>query len=260
LKDDAALEEFIFESAQNGTRVTPKSRKTPIQGPDLIALLKKITRHQKALGKLSAHGKDPGILNAVAYQDNLTPDTLKNKKDVKRLIEELKVHIKAAETNPEAIEFSIEEDAEHGSHAIRCASTRDGIRTSTVIDGSFLSSPGFMELRSITRGLKETGEPPFKLSGDGVDMTIPTFRGLMDYVLELGKKGLNIQRYKGLGEMNPDQLWETTMDPEKRVLLQVRIEDEVEAENIFTKLMGDNVEPRRDFIIKHALEVSNLDV
>ncbi len=83
---------------------------------------------------------------------------------------------------------------------------------------------------------------------------------LLSYMLEEGKKGIGIQRYKGLGEMNPDQLWETTMNPEKRTLLQVKIEDVVETDEIFTILMGDEVEPRREFIQNNALEVSTLDI
>jgi DNA gyrase subunit B len=91
-------------------------------------------------------------------------------------------------------------------------------------------------------------------------ISLPSMTALVDYVLTAGKKGLSVQRYKGLGEMNPEQLWETTMNPDKRTLLQVRVEDAVEADLIFTTLMGDQVEPRRDFIYRNALNVSNLDV
>ena len=85
-------------------------------------------------------------------------------------------------------------------------------------------------------------------------------KSLISYMVEEGKKGIVIQRYKGLGEMNPDQLWETTMNPAKRTMLKVKIEDAVETDEIFTILMGDEVEPRREFIQKHALEVSVLDI
>jgi len=95
---------------------------------------------------------------------------------------------------------------------------------------------------------------------DGEATEVTSHKELLDFFINRAKKGQYIQRYKGLGEMNPEQLWETTMDPDKRVLLQVKVEDTIEAEQVFTVLMGDQVEPRREFIEKNALNVSNLDV
>ena len=112
----------------------------------------------------------------------------------------------------------------------------------------------------IYKPIKATDHPPFVLHNNGESTSVESKHGLLEAVLEMAKKGIYIQRYKGLGEMNPEQLWETTMDPEVRVLLQVRADDLVASEDLFTTLMGEDVEPRREFIQKNALQARNLDV
>src|SRR5207253_5778393 len=104
------------------------------------------------------------------------------------------------------------------------------------------------------------GRPPYKVRAEGEETEHRGTAELLQAILEIGKKGLTLQRYKGLGEMNPTQLWETTMNPETRTLLRVKLEDLAGVEDIFSTLMGDEVEPRRNFIQQHALEVKNLDV
>jgi DNA gyrase subunit B len=104
------------------------------------------------------------------------------------------------------------------------------------------------------------GAPPFELTSGEEAEQLPNLQGVVDRIMASARKGLEVQRYKGLGEMNPKQLWETTMDPANRTLLQVKVDDAVEADIIFSTLMGDEVEPRRKFIEENALNVRNLDV
>jgi len=128
------------------------------------------------------------------------------------------------------------------------------------IDQGLLEAPEYKELRNLNPRSQGLGVPPYAVLDNGDRQEFTTSGELVNFILNRGKKGLMIQRYKGLGEMNPEQLWETTMNAEKRRLLQVKIEDAIEADEIFTVLMGDRVEPRRAFIEKNALKVKNLDI
>jgi DNA gyrase subunit B len=149
------------------------------------------------------------------------------------------------------------EDEEHST--ARLALRRNG-SPEMHIDFDFLASAEFQRLVSAYRQIREFDTPPFRVQkGDG-ERTLETRDKLLEYLEETGKKDLSIQRYKGLGEMNPEQLWQTTMNPESRTLLQVAIDDAVETDEIFTILMGDAVEPRRKFIEDNALNVHNLDI
>ena len=123
-----------------------------------------------------------------------------------------------------------------------------------------MTSTELEELRKIAEGLKIIGSPPFTIEHKSGKLECNTLSEVLEYVMNAGERGQDIQRYKGLGEMNPEQLWETTMNPAKRTVFQVKIEDAIEADEIFTILMGDRVDLRREFIYNNALNVTNLDI
>jgi DNA gyrase subunit B len=148
-------------------------------------------------------------------------------------------------------------DEEHGLWEIE-TSTTSGLNVA--IDWNLASYVEFQKAVELHLSLEDKLAPPFISGQNGTQEEIPTREALLEKVLAAAKKDLSIQRYKGLGEMNPEQLWETTMNPDKRTLLEVRIDDAVETDEIFTVLMGDAVEPRRKFIEDNALDVRNLDV
>jgi DNA gyrase subunit B len=144
-------------------------------------------------------------------------------------------------------------------HGLRFSRTVRGVEEVRTLDGPVLRSGEARRLASHTDSLAETYGLPARLIRKDREQLIHGPVELLQAILAEGEKGLSLQRYKGLGEMNPDQLWETTLDPEARTLLQVKIDDVAEADDIFTKLMGDVVEPRREFIQQNALSVENLD-
>jgi len=161
----------------------------------------------------------------------------------------------------QSIGWSVEADPEHGGHRLVAETRRAGVDFRTPLDTEFIRSPDFQRLTELAATMRGVGSPPFRVQrGDAEPEQVDTPVALLGRLLALGEKGLSIQRYKGLGEMNPDQLADTTMDPVSRTLLQVRALDDVEADDAFTTLMGDEVEPRRLFIERNALDVRNLDV
>ena len=128
------------------------------------------------------------------------------------------------------------------------------------VDWDLLGGSDFQALVRLAQGIQDFKSPPHLLEGKDRTWEFPSLDEMVAFILEEGQKGVNIQRFKGLGEMNPEQLWETTMDPETRTLLKVNVEDAVAADEIFTILMGDKVEPRREFIQNNVLELQELDI
>ena len=142
---------------------------------------------------------------------------------------------------------------------IRLSRILRGVEELRTLDGPMLRSGEARKTGSFTQALQDVYGAPAALHRKDRVQLIYGPLDLLKAILEEGEKGLSLQRYKGLGEMNPDQLWETTLDPDARTLLQVKVDDMAEADDIFTKLMGDVVEPRREFIQQNALSVENLD-
>ena len=144
-------------------------------------------------------------------------------------------------------------------HGVRLTRMLRGVEEVRTLDGPVLRGAEARRLGQMTTDLREIYHMPATLHRKERSQNIFGPLDLLDVILKEGEKGLTLQRYKGLGEMNPDQLWETTLDPEARTLLQVKIDDVADADDLFTKLMGDVVEPRREFIQQNALSVENLD-
>jgi DNA gyrase subunit B len=210
-----------------------------------------------------ARKMDVRIVDAILSATDLSAADLKQEKELKNIVSSLDEYIKENYPQLSPFEPAIERDEEHDCYRLSVRSVLAGVPKLTIIDLEFLEANIFVRLKGLAGELKSLGGAPYVLRKVGSDddlSNLPTLEGTLDRLMELARKGIGLQRYKGLGEMNPDQLWETTMDPERRTMLQVRIDDAVAADQLFTVLMGDEVEPRRAFIMENALNVVNLDV
>jgi DNA gyrase subunit B len=164
---------------------------------------------------------------------------------------------------PEVLPMTLDDEADaarSSARALTLHTLHNGAPVKTKITPAFVDSPEYSELLRLSARMELLGTAPFTIEKGSSQIECETLDDLVKKLDDEARKGHSIQRYKGLGEMNPEQLWETTMNPENRSLLQVKIQDAVEADQVFSDLMGDEVEPRRLFIEKSALDVVNLDI
>ena len=238
-----ATEDLVLRAGKSGLRV--RSRR-------LNSFLEKLVDFRKFFGKLEKRLGDRALVEVLLQGGLHNRRQLRDEAFLSGLLEP----IRDLGYYPKIVR-----DPEHSLFKLVIPARTDNGASGRVVDLQFVTLPEFRGAVNLKRAFGDLDQPPFVIEGKH-DSTVElaSREELLDTVIALGKKGFQIQRYKGLGEMNPEQLWETTMDPEARSLLQVRIEDAVETDEIFTILMGDAVEPRRRFIEDNALEVKNLDV
>ncbi|MFQ5681662.1 MAG: DNA topoisomerase (ATP-hydrolyzing) subunit B [Candidatus Binatia bacterium] len=260
LKDENTLEDYLIEHGTENIRIHLNGNGSSLTGQPLQGFIKKVLRWEKLMAVAVRKKRCRPILEALLLEDDFTEATLKETKELKKIQAQVASYVNLMA--PDQLPFSsvLEEDTEHNCFKLVCSTRSNGTRIRTVIDRDFLVSAEYLELKRLFADLAGLGDPPYVVENGEHKESLRSLKDLLENIMESGKKGQYIQRYKGLGEMNPEQLWETTMNPESRVLLQVRIEDGVEANDIFSTLMGDEVEPRRKFIEDHALTVKNLDI
>jgi DNA gyrase subunit B len=260
IKDDTAMIKYLMRQATSDMKVQSAGNKTVIEGKDLAKSLEKMVDF-KRYGEKTARrlGGDLNLLEALLKAFGGKRGLLRKEGATLRGIfqdGDLMSGVEAVLAK-DGFKTDLTTDEEHGLWEIQTV-TNTGIHV--IIDWDFASHVEFQKAVELFIKLEDDLAAPFVVGENGTSEQIPTREALLERVLAAAKKDLSIQRYKGLGEMNPEQLWETTMNPDKRTLLRVGVDDAVETDLMFTVLMGDAVEPRRKFIEDNALDVRNLDV
>jgi DNA gyrase subunit B len=257
VRDDSELDALLMEIALDGASIKPGGRKKAITGSrlekaaqeyvSLLGIYKRLTRRIL-----------PDVLDVLKMMPLLDAETLESSDGTRAWFDGLRTRLSAAANGHGDYEIHVEERPEDGFRA-RLRAVVHGVESERELGSEFFRSAEYRNLVTLSGRLYEPLEDGARVERGEKAQGISTVAEALDWLLAEAKRGLSIQRYKGLGEMNPDQLWETTMDPEVRRLRQVRIEDAVAADELFTTLMGDQVEPRREFIESNALSVANLD-
>ncbi|HEU5161725.1 MAG TPA: toprim domain-containing protein, partial [Thermoanaerobaculia bacterium] len=255
IKDERELSSFLMERIAANVTVTP-GEGAALTGEPLIALLQTMEDYRAHVRKLESRGYPVEAMEILFKTRVVDKSALSDRVRMDALAKALR------DAGYEGVELRAGDPAAPAAPLPSLAfdAARNGSRRHILIDSEFVTQFEFRQAALSYAKVVAAGSAPYALRHDEAQYVLTSERELLDKIYELAKKGLAISRYKGLGEMNPEQLWETTMNPETRQLLQVKIEDFVAADEIFTILMGDAVEPRREFIQNNALMVKNLDI
>ncbi|HOD34761.1 MAG TPA: DNA topoisomerase (ATP-hydrolyzing) subunit B [Syntrophales bacterium] len=252
------MKKYILENGVNRVQLITGDGST-ITGNRLFGLINRAVRLETILDKFEREDKDKEIMRILAGDPVFSPSDFNTEAALMKIGKRTRKAF-----GEKSVDYATQVNQEHGGYSLVFTIKSNGIEKATYIEEDIFHEPTFSEAKTLINQLAALGERPFMLVVDDEDeqgkKNLESLPALIEYLIGLGKKGLTLQRYKGLGEMNPEQLWETTMNPEKRTLLQVRVEDALLADEIFTTLMGDQVEPRRDFIYKNARYATNLDI
>jgi DNA gyrase subunit B len=258
LKDDEGLIQYLTQGALESASLHVNADAPAISGQGLEDLVVEYRAVIATIDKLSRLYPDI-LMREMIYIPELTVESLKNREAVEEWGQNLKARL-AENNNGQSYDIFVKEDTERHDFLPAVTSIAHGVETGFVFEQDFFSSSNYkaiVALGSKLNGLLEDGA--YVQRGEKVE-EVNNFEEALNWLMAQAEKGVSVQRYKGLGEMNPEQLWETTMDPSERRMLRVTIEDAIAADQIFTTLMGDQVEPRREFIEENALKVANLDV
>ena len=258
VKDERTLSQYVLEQGAGGLHVRGASEEQLYTGASLLELLDRIEAYKQALQRMDRRVAAE-VLETVLLA---APEDLsfRDEAQLEALTAQVADGLAAAYPVLKLESTQVFEAIDDAPRPLEIVTEVAGHRRSSVIDAEMFHSKRVRELRRLQSAVVELGGPTFTLVDEEDTLAFAHPRALLNHVRVASQKGYDIQRYKGLGEMNPEQLWETTMDPETRTLLQVRIDDPMGADGIFTVLMGDEVEPRREFIQENALDVRNLDI
>ncbi|BAU46586.1 DNA gyrase subunit B [Sulfurifustis variabilis] len=257
LKDDSELQEYLLETAIDGAALEAAEGRR-LEGKELEGLCRQYVNVRELIKRL-ARRYDPKILNKMLYLQTLDPATMKDEAVVRTYATELESRLND-DPNGTRYEVAAVLNDRLQVYELRIGRTEHGALSRLRFDAEFFSSSDYQTIRDMGARLGTLLAGGLGVTRGERSETVPGFDAAVDWLFAEARRGQTIQRYKGLGEMNPEQLWETTMDPATRRLLKVSADDDVAAGEVFSMLMGDQVEPRRDFIEKNALLVSNLDV